>query len=61
MQNNHKNIIADLNKAINEKNINKNINFLLDMYNKIINNFTNKTEIYQNGDKYIGEFKNHVL
>ena len=60
MQNNHKNIIADLNKAINEKNINKNINFLLDMYNKIINNFTNKTEIYQNGDKYIGEFKNHV-
>ena len=60
MQNNHKNIIADLNKVINEKNINNNINFLLDIYNKIINNYTNKTEIYQNGDKYIGEFKNHI-
>ena len=60
MQNNQKNIIEDLNKVINEKNINKNINFLLDMYKKIINNYTNKTEIYQNGDKYIGEFINHI-
>jgi len=60
IQNKNKNIIIDLNKITNEKNINNNINLLLDIYNKIINNYTNKTEIYENGDKYIGEFKNHI-
>ena len=50
------NIINDLNNIINENNINNKFTNILDIYNQIIK----KTKIYQNGDKYTGEFNNNL-
>ena len=52
------NIINDLNNIINENNINNKFKNIIDIYNKIIK--INKNKIYENGDKYIGEFINNL-
>jgi len=52
------NIINDLNNIINENNINNKFKNIIDIYNKIIR--IKKTKIFENGDKYIGEFINGI-
>ena len=51
-------IISDINKIINENNINNKFKNIIDIYYKI--NRSKKTKIYENGDKYIGEFINDI-
>ena len=58
-KNNNKNIIEDLNVVIKEGNYINKFNELINMYNKINNKqINNRTEIDEEGNKYIGEFKN---
>ena len=52
----NKNIMKDINEIIKENDINKKFNYLMYIYDN--NNYVNKSEIYENGDRYIGEFKN---
>ena len=54
---NSNNIIKDLEEINNDNNINKKIINILNIYNKMNSSF-NKIKIYENGDKYIGDFKN---
>ena len=58
IKNNNKIMIKELKKIIEEENINKRIDYIFNIYDKNIR--INKTEIYENGDKYIGEFKNNL-
>ena len=51
---NNNNIINDLNNIINENNLNNKFKNIIDIYFKI--NRIKKTKIYENGDKYVGEF-----
>ena len=53
-------IIKDIEEIHNDKNIYNKFNYLLNIYDKMNNNEINgyKTELYDNGNKYIGEFKN---
>ena len=56
---NNKNIIEDFNGIIREGNYINKFNELINIYNKINNKqIINKTEIDEEGNKYIGEFKN---
>ena len=51
-------IINDLTNIINKNNISNNFQNITEMYYKIIR--TKKIKIYENGDKYIGEFVNDI-
>ena len=51
------NIIKDINNIINERDINKKFNRIMKIYDNI--NYIYKSQIYENGDEYIGEFKNN--
>ena len=53
----NKNIIKDINDIVNENEINKKLIFLMNIYDNL--NYEYKEKIYENGDKYIGEFKNN--
>ena len=57
INNYNKNLIKDLNNIIKETDIKKKVDYLMYIYNN--NNYVYRTEIYENGDKYIGEFKNN--
>jgi len=59
IMNYNNNIINDLNNIIHENNINNKFKYIIDIYNKAIK--FNKTKIYENGDKYIGEFNYNNL
>ena len=52
----NKNIIKNLGAITNEENIKNKFNYLIDIYYQIISE--NKTKIYKNGEKYIGEIIN---
>jgi len=58
ISNSTNNIISDLNNIINENNMNNKLNNILDIYYKIVR--IKKTKIYDNGNKYIGEFLNDL-
>ena len=59
IKNNNKIMIKELNDIIEEGDINKKVNYLMNIYDKNIN-YINKKEIYENGEEYIGEFKNNL-
>ena len=57
-KNNNKIIIKDINNIINEENYLNKFNYIIDMYNKFNDKrINNESEIDENGDKYVGEFK----
>ena len=49
--------MKDINDIVNENEINKKLIFLMNIYDNL--NYEYKEKIYENGDKYIGEFKNN--
>ena len=52
----NKKIIKDLKEIINEEDLIKKFNYIMNIYGEI--KYEYKTEVYKNGNKYIGEFKN---
>ena len=54
---NNKKIIKDLNNINNENDEIKTFNYIMNIYDNI--NYEYKTKKYENGDEYIGEFKNN--
>ena len=58
IKNSNNNIINELNNINNENNINNKFKKIIDIYYKIIR--IKKEKIYENGDKYIGEFINEL-
>ena len=56
MKDSNKNIIKEISDIINEKEISKKFDYLMNIYGNI--NYEYKTEIYENLGKYIGHFKN---
>ena len=58
IKNSNSNIINELKNINNENNINNRFKNMIEIYNKI--NRVTKRKIYENGDKYIGEFNNEL-
>ena len=57
IKDNNNNIIQNLKSIVEENDLNKKFNYLMNIYDS--NNSQYKTEVYENGDKYIGKFINN--